>query len=529
MKKTEDFTLSSESIDTVSEKIEAWLSENKENGKNIIRMRLAMEEVMLRVKKEYGDGLSCSLRMGRKFGAKQIVLSYRERQFNPVEGAFDKDDQWVEDILSSTGLYPSWSYRNGTNEIAIRLGERSIGLEAVLALAIFLSVLFGMLESVFPEAVKSVLSLHVFPIITDVFMRFLNLFACLMIFLCLLNGICSIGNASDFSRMGKQMVVRYLISSFCISGIGILLFSLGLDLGVGGDNVSTSIADRLHKIFVEIFPNNPVEPFLSSNTLQLSVLAIIVGILLLQNSSTSTIRSFVSEANSIVTNGIMGVCKLLPLYIFVSLTKMFWESGFNEFLQLWKPIVIVVIACLIFVGSSLFFTSICFRISPLQIMKKVLSSVLVGLTTASSLMAFGTVMEVNEKKLGIKPELIKIGVPLGNVLFVGPFVFVFLIAPMYVAKIYGVDTPVIWYITLWILGTLFAISIPAVPGTFVSLLSLLFLQQRLPGEGLSLCIPLCMLCDFVVTASRIFMQHMELLHQAKKLDMLDTEILYSKS
>jgi len=51
----EDYTLSPVEIDRISEKISEWLKQNNESSKNIIRMRLIMEEILLSLKNHFGE------------------------------------------------------------------------------------------------------------------------------------------------------------------------------------------------------------------------------------------------------------------------------------------------------------------------------------------------------------------------------------------------------------------------------------------------------------------------------------------
>ena len=98
------------------------------------------------------------------------------------------------------------------------------------------------------------------------------------------------------------------------------------------------------------------------------------------------------------------------------------------------------------------------------LLPKLLPGYLIAFSTASFASSLTTVLENNEKKLGIAPELNETGTPIGGVLNQGCFSLVYLTCGIYLAEQYGIGTNAAWWITLWIVCALLAIATPPVAG-----------------------------------------------------------------
>ena len=85
-----------------------------------------------------------------------------------------------------------------------------------------------------------------------------------------------------------------------------------------------------------------------------------------------------------------------------------------------------------------------------------------------------------------------------------------------------------WWIILWFVSGLLAISTPPVAGGMISCLSILMLQMQIPQEGLALGATLMIFLDLICTSTRIPVNHCEMILQADRLVMLNAETLRRK-
>lgn len=103
--KLEEYSLSPFEIDQISERISEWLKQNNESSKNIIRMRLIMEEVLLSLKKHFGEEQKCTLSIKKRLGVPSINIYCAGESFNPLNKE-DEHDEYMEYFLKNLGISP---------------------------------------------------------------------------------------------------------------------------------------------------------------------------------------------------------------------------------------------------------------------------------------------------------------------------------------------------------------------------------------------------------------------------------------
>lgn len=437
----------------------------------------------------------------------------------------ETQDEWIDQFLRNIGLSPEWTYRKGVNEISLRTPRSWHSSELMLIASLALTVVLGMLDSVLPQDFAQVLT-SVFSSVSSAFTRLLNTFSGMMIFLCIINGICGIDNVKDFTKIGRKMICRYIAYTFVCTVFGVFVFFLVYNITLGQAHGGKNQTSEVFKLIFNILPENPIKPFWELNTLQIAALAVFLGFLMLINADRmTTARAFFQECSILAGDSIRVICKLLPLYIISSLTLVFWESGYSILLKLWHPILFTTVFVLFVSIVTTIYICLRLKVSPIVLVRKLLPCAIIGLTTASSMVAFSTVLETCEKKLGIAPKYARVAIPLGHLAFNAPYTCVFVVPCFYLASYYNIEVDVIWLAQLVLLSILLTMSIPPIPGTFLVCLTILFNQLNIPSEGLSIAITLGMLSDFILTAGRIYQNQLEILSQAKSNNLLDMEIL----
>ena len=223
------------------------------------------------------------------------------------------------------------------------------------------------------------------------------------------------------------------------------------------------------------------------------------------------------------------ICRLLPLYIFTSLLELVWKNGGDIFVKLWKPLLTCLIVCLLLLIIKLIYVCIHFRISPILLLSKTKSTILIGLVTASSSAAFSDMVNVNEKKLGISPKLNRFGMPFANLLVGSTSGVLLVVILYYLAEYYAVPVNIGWFLTLWVMCSIMCMAAPPVSGGMLVVTGMLMLQLNIPSEGLAVAGLLSIIMDFISTATKIGISHYEMMIEADKLKMLDRSVLLSPS
>ena len=521
--------LNSSGIDQASELLQEWMYGKNVQSRNLQRTRLAFETILIDLSEHYGEEHEATLILRRRLGMKTVSLCYDGEPYNPVShSGEDGSDEWTERFLSDIMMKPHWKHSKGSNELYLRIPRNKLRDELLLLIALVVAILLGFAGMYLPSNVTSTAMEYVFEPISTLFMNLLKTLAGFLVFLSIVTGICGIGSLSDFSKVGKYMIGRYVLFTFLGAGFCVLAMMPLHGLVFGEVQGGTQVR-RIFELILRIVPDNPVTPFLECNLLQIVFLAILFGVavlVLLQESS--ELHAVLIQIKNAVMYLVSLLCRLIPIYIIASLTVLFWEHGMGIFKHIWKPLLLVVIMLHLMAMVKVMSVSIRCKVSPGLLLKKAATSYIIGLTTSSSMAALGTVLDASEHRFGVPKSLGEFGVPIGNVIgrhFVsGGFVIILL----FLAEHAGVQVNIGWMISLWIYVSIISFAMVPVAGGTLICLGVMLAQFGIPAEYLGIAASLTLLADFVMAGTYVLDEHMEMVLQARHWGTLDIETLRNK-
>ena len=209
---------------------------------------------------------------------------------------------------------------------------------------------------------------------------------------------------------------------------------------------------------------------------------------------------------------------------FISMMNLFLSGNLKNISSLIKQIILVILITSIIL--IFYISMVCWkcRVKPGVLIKKLLPTFLIALSTASSSAAFGTNIE-SCKALGIDKKLINFGVSIGQIIFNAKWSDpVFYYIPMYWSELWYRDNHCLDH-NLHYNQYDSAIATPPIPGGGLSCYTILFAQLGIPSAGIALVISIDLLMDAFLTACNLAFLQTELVLSAKKLNLLDEEKL----
>ena len=522
-----EYLLDRAGVDAISRDFYEWMREAGAERRDAFQIRMTVEDMLLKISNHYPDAVTVSMSLRKRFGAPTVRFRYEGEAFNPSDAVEDELDELADRILAGLGLTPTWRYVKTTNELTLRVPTSGSRTDWKLLGALMAAVVMGLLGGLLPDAFKQPVSAYVLGPLTDAFMRLMNTFAGLMVFFSILTGICGIGNASDFGKIGKTMLTRFLGLTFLATGICIVAATPFFDLAAGSISENSSLGMELINIIMDILPSDPISPFAEGNMLQIIFLDILIGVAVLRIGGRSQqFREGVSDCNMVLMETVRMICRLLPIYIFVSLTQQLWENGIPILLRLWKPIVFSICFFSLAIIVKILYVCRKFRIRPLALLQALLPAMIIGFATASSATTYSECMDNCDHKLGIAPEFSHTAIPMG-ILYGTVTSTLFVMIALYVAEIYQIPVNVIWFITAFLLCAILDIACPPVAGGTLICAKIMLVQLGAPASALSIAVTLAIILDFFGTGTRTALLQMEVLLQAEKLGLLDKDIMYA--
>lgn len=527
-KTMERYSLKGADIDDISGKIQNFLGKLDMEPKNITRIRLSMEEILLNMREHFGEDIPCILTMGKKWGRPFIMMEIQGERFNPLEEKEKTDEygDWSRKLLVNMGLTPQYIFKNGKNQILLKLNKKQMNPVLKLVLAVVLAMVCGIAGRMLPADIRTMIGDGILTPVFDTFLGALSTVAGPMIFLSVAWGIYSIGDTATLGVIGKKMMLRFTGVTFLLTAVPAVMSLPFFKVNMSVKNMESSQFGSVFQMLLDIVPDNVVQPFVEGNSLQIILIAAVIGIaLLILGEQTATAAKFVEQANYVVQYLMELLSAIVPFFIFISLFQMMLSDSLDQIAGAWKPVAVYVLLVFVLLGVVLVYVSIKEKVNLVLLVRKMLPTFLIALTTASSSAAFGVNMNCCEEKLGINSRITNFGIPLGIVMYMPGTAINFLIVGMYMAECYQVEMNLSWMLIAILISGILAIAAPPVPGGGLTCYTVMFLQLGIPEEALALTMTLDLIFDFVATAvSQTFLQA-ELVLLSDKLGLMDRKRL----
>lgn len=521
--KKKSFRLSPETVDLLSQELAASLTEAEADRKDILRLRLSLEEILESWISLLPDAPVVFCAKGRM--GKQLIEIR-------VEGKEIRSEDMPEScflssrLLSQAGLTLTQRYQNGENCLTVYPPRKhKLGQMQKLLLAIAAAIVLGLLQRLFPAGVQAGIRAVTDPLFTLI-LDLLRMVSSPMIFLAICSGIFNIGDMTVMGRVGKKVIGRIVLLTFLVSAAVTvcLMWLFPMELAAGGAVVSEF--STIYRIILDIVPPDIVSPFLNGNTLQIIFLGAAAGIaLLVLGDRAAAVRTFIEQVNEVVQFLMEAIGSLIPLFVFFSLFGLLGSDFGSELTGILKSIVITYAVCPLICLAFAAVLSVRYRVRFSLLIRKLLPTFLIGLTTASSSATFATNLETCEKKLGVPPVLVHFAVPLGQVLYMPGVTVAFVSICLCMAENFGVAVTPAWLLTMIVVTGLLSLAMPPIPGGALTCYAVMFSQLGIPDEALALAVAINSMIDFIATASNLTCLQTEVVIAADKLGMLDEECL----
>ena len=118
--KAREYLLNADGLDQIAAVLQEVLSDQGLERREALRIRLTMEELLLRVMEAQGeDPVTVTLSMKKRFGTQTILLRYGGPSFDPTGAG--EENNWGDRLLQSLGLDPVWRWQGGENRVQLQV------------------------------------------------------------------------------------------------------------------------------------------------------------------------------------------------------------------------------------------------------------------------------------------------------------------------------------------------------------------------------------------------------------------------
>jgi aerobic C4-dicarboxylate transport protein len=355
---------------------------------------------------------------------------------------------------------------------------------------IFYTVITNLTFWVLIAVIAGVMLGHYFPavgvqmeILGKRFVDLIKLFIGPIIFLTIVLGICGMGNLKKAGRIGIKSLVYFEIVTTIALLIGIIVANI---IQPGKINKAGLLIQDASKYTSKAGEGIDWQKFFASNfTLQVLIVAIVVGIALNFYSGRQKIISGLSWVSTIVFTGLKYVMYLAPVGAFGGMAFTVGKFGLHTLVPLGKLMLTVYCTMFVFVFLILGLIMRYYKESIWQFLKYIKEELLIVLGTSSSEAALPSIINKLEK-MGCSKSVVGLVVPTGYSFNLDGTSIYLSMAVIFLAQLYNVHLTA--GEVLSIIGILMITSKGAAGVTgsgFIVLASTLTAIHKIPVEGLA--------------------------------------------
>ncbi|MCR5105704.1 MAG: dicarboxylate/amino acid:cation symporter, partial [Eubacterium sp.] len=268
-------------------------SGRKIQKKNIVRSKLAAEEIIRAMIRNADEDAGITISAGSFLGEYRLYFSSKGKAFSAedIENClmFETDDSWDEEAndvihqMFSKVFSDYFSIRNskGVNKATLRV-HRSSYTAILLTLGMaLLGILTGLFLQLFvPKSISDTIINKIFVPVYSIFMNALKMIVGPLVFCSIASSIADFGNLKALGKIAMRVVGIYLLTSMLAIVIGFLTYTV---FPIGDPGLAAVIPDTADKVtdpgsglgislvdtLVNIVPKNIVEPFANSDMMQI--------------------------------------------------------------------------------------------------------------------------------------------------------------------------------------------------------------------------------------------------------------------
>lgn len=359
----------------------------------------------------------------------------------------------------------------------------------------------------------------------DLFLNALKFIAVPIVLFSLIVGVSSLNDTSRLGRIGGKTIGIYLVTTAVAITVGLVAANL-LGPGRGFDqtqreslvakekaNADEKVGDAneerektVWKVLLDIVPTNPFGAMANGNTLQVVVVALLVGvaITMLPRDKAEPLIVFFDAMTEVIIKIVEMILVIAPYAVFALLVRVIADLGTDVLLSLLKYCAVVVlglsIMCFVVYPSVLMvFTPVRYRrffraISPAQ---------LLAFSSSSSGATLPVTMECCEERLGVREEIGSFVLPVGATINMDGTALYQGVAAVFIAQMYGMDLTIGQQAQIVLTATLASIGTAAVPGVGIVMLVIVLESVGIPLEGIAVILGVDRILDMCRTTVNV--------------------------
>ena len=512
MSYNEEFSIKNDDIGKCMDFIEDALTKYKLKKRDLLEALLISEEVLIQLSEKAEEDSTVQVTINRWLGVPRIKfissgepIDLGDQSIGVSLNELDNTENSIRNMmLHSFADSIRYKHAKSKNYVTIITGipERELANQTIIAL--ISSVLLGSLFRILlPESFNQSLINNFLGPIETLFISSLTFIASPAIFVSITCAILRFDGFSELNRSGKRIIFSYAVTSCIAIFVGVLVFQILKPgtVGILPSKIGESSIGNLTilQVITDAIPSNIVAPFITGNSLQLIVAALVIGLALnLSTKKVSGLKGILSELDIVCGNVATIIMKTVPFVVFCSTTRVFLLASMNVYVAIGHLILALLTGLLIMFICYCLFLIIKIRINPILFLRKFIPIMKDIFLKGSSLAAIPLTMRFCKRQLGIPQNVSSFVIPLGATINMDGTCVCLSILTLFFARIYGITLSISDISILLFMIFILSLGAPIAPGTIILCMATLFNQMGLSLEGISFLIGLNFILEMLL-------------------------------
>ncbi|MBQ8468987.1 MAG: dicarboxylate/amino acid:cation symporter [Clostridia bacterium] len=512
--KTPVFTLTYETLDTVSEQVREYGLQNGATEQDLSKVLLLLEEISVRFL-EFAPTEPVELVVRKRLGRLTLILSTGGEDFNPIseltEWAPDSENYFRALIFRANAERLDYARRNGRNLVFVRAYEARPRAALIAVAALLLGIILGLLllTTLAPETAAKVENL-VFDPVRTLFFKALGMLVTPLVFFSVVSTMLGLSSLADTGRLGGKAMATYVSTTFAAIVLSLVVGNWILPaelpeavqkMAVGKLVETSNLATK--ETLLSVVPENLLEPIQSGNIMQVLVLAVLTGLALsILGDKIQILTHIIRDLERLLQTLVNMVAALMPLITVVATASLVMNAGLSVLPVLGSLILVELLIMLLMVA-----------LYSLNVLAHGLSlwpflRALPGYFKKSGLHTYSggylpTSMEVCTKTFGVSPRVTSFTTSLGATVNMDGSCIHLVLCSLLFLRMYGVPLTPSLVATLALATTILSVGGSAVQHSdFISLTPLMALLG-IPTGALGLVMGIDQVLDMLRCGSNI--------------------------
>ncbi len=521
------YPLNGTGIDRLSEEIDSRLEPLGIERENRLRIRLSMEEALLRMRDHFGEGTEVILTIAGKLARPYVQIELEGAIFNPLSKTAVELEDWSGSLLTAVGLAPQYSYTGGTNILRLTLPRQGMNPVLKMFIALVAGAFCGvLLAAALPAGVSDSIVEAAFEPLFGAWYNILTVAAGPVIFFMTITTIINTGKIAEQGGDSRRMLGRYISMSVLLSVLAFAMGALLFRPESAADEMSAATARELLKQLFSIVPGDVFSPIIMVNTPQILLMAFVLGNLLFAaGERAGALSNLCRQVNTIGLYLADWISRLVPYMIFLFVVLQILRGETVLLAGLWKPLLTALLLALFIAALIVLYVASRMRIPARLLWNKVRPVFLKTIRKGSLDASFGMSEKVCSRELGIEKYFVTVGLPHGLVLYMPVSALGTLVFTIYMASVYDVQVTPLWYVMALLLATMLFIATPPVPGANLLAYAAVFVQLGFPSTALIDAMIFDIFFGIFAAAANQLLLELDMTLQASRIGLLDESIL----